>query len=62
MRQVFKKVSVRQKIGISNPSPPRLMFNLTESCLPTISERRVVASDGASMYEIYHISAECGVI
>ena len=24
MRQVFKKVSVRQKIGVSTPSPPRL--------------------------------------
>ena len=23
MRQVFKKVSVRQKIGVSTPSPPR---------------------------------------
>ena len=24
MRQVFKKVSVRQKIGVSTPRPPRL--------------------------------------
>ena len=25
MRQVFKKVSVRQKIGVSTPRPPRLV-------------------------------------
>ena len=31
MRQVFKKVSVRQKIGVSTPRPPRLEWSvLTE--------------------------------
>jgi len=28
MRQVFKKVSVRQKIGVSTPSPPRLFTTI----------------------------------
>lgn len=29
MRQVFKKVSVRQKIGVSTPRPPRLIISRT---------------------------------